>query len=43
VGLNDAQTVDILRREVRADQVVIDLVGIPGHEMPRGEYAGLCW
>jgi GDP-mannose 6-dehydrogenase len=43
VGLNDATTVEILRREVRADQVVIDLVGIPGHAMPRGEYAGLCW
>jgi GDP-mannose 6-dehydrogenase len=43
VGLNDAQTVATLRDHVRAEQLVVDLVGIPGRGLPRGRYEGLCW
>ena len=43
VGLNDSQTVDLLRQRLREDHVVIDLVGMPGRERPGGQYVGLCW
>jgi GDP-mannose 6-dehydrogenase len=43
VGLNDSQTLDLLRQHLREDHVVIDLVGMPGRERPGGQYVGLCW
>ena len=43
VGLPDAATVKALRQHVRPDQVVIDLVGMPGGGEGLARYAGLCW
>jgi GDP-mannose 6-dehydrogenase len=43
VGLPDAATVKALRQLVRPDQVVVDLVGVPGGGEGLGRYAGLCW
>lgn len=43
VGLNDAATVAALRDQVRDDQIVIDLAGIPGRGERLGRYEGLCW
>jgi GDP-mannose 6-dehydrogenase len=43
VGLNDSRTLDLLRKHVRDDHVVIDLVGIPDRQRMGGQYAGLCW
>jgi GDP-mannose 6-dehydrogenase len=43
VGLNDAATVAGLRKHVRADQTVVDLVGIPGRGEGIAGYEGLCW
>ena len=43
VGLNDAATVAGLRKHVRADQTVVDLVGIPGRGEGLPGYVGLCW
>ena len=43
VGLNDAKTFDALTRQVREDQLVVDLVNIPHRETLRGKVAGLCW
>jgi GDP-mannose 6-dehydrogenase len=43
IGLNDAKTIATLRNCIRSDQVVIDLVGIPGGGRGLGRYEGLCW
>jgi GDP-mannose 6-dehydrogenase len=43
VGLNDMPTAAALRREVRDDQIVIDLVGIPDRKNLRGKFVGLSW
>ena len=43
VGLPDTATVKALRQLVRPDQVVVDLVGVPGGGEGLGRYAGLCW
>ncbi len=43
VGLNDRLTIEALGREIRDDQIVIDLVGIPAPTGLRGECVGLCW
>ena len=43
VGLNDSRTLDLLRKHVSDDHVVIDLVGIPDRGRMGGHYAGLCW
>jgi GDP-mannose 6-dehydrogenase len=43
VGLNDAATVAALHEHARADQLVVDLVGIARRPDLRAEYAGLCW
>ena len=43
VGLNDAQTVAALKRHVRPDQIVLDLVRIPEAHGLAGQYVGLCW
>jgi GDP-mannose 6-dehydrogenase len=43
VGLNDAATVAGLRKHVRPDQLVVDLVGMPGRGEGLARYEGLCW
>jgi len=43
VGLNDARTVDALRRLARPDQLVLDLVNIRGHGTVPAKVEGLCW
>jgi len=43
VGLSDARTFDALKRLVREDQTVLDLVSIPQRETLKGSYMGLCW
>jgi GDP-mannose 6-dehydrogenase len=43
VGLSDAKIFEALARQVREDQLVIDLVNIPHRETLRGKVAGLCW
>lgn len=43
VGLNDASTLESLRGLVRSDQIVVDLVNIPGRSSWRGQHIGLCW
>ncbi len=43
VGLNDSQTAAALKRHVRPDQIVLDLVKIPDANDLAGKYVGLCW
>jgi GDP-mannose 6-dehydrogenase len=43
VGLNDRATVDGLKRCVRADQTVLDVVHIADRQGLAGNYVGLCW
>jgi GDP-mannose 6-dehydrogenase len=43
VGLSDATIFEALARHVRKDQIVLDLVNIPGRERLRGRVMGLCW
>ena len=43
VGLNDSHTLDLLRKHVRDDQAVIDLVGVRDGKPIGGRYEGLCW
>jgi GDP-mannose 6-dehydrogenase len=43
LGLADPRIFDVLKRCVRDDQVVVDLVNMPGRETLRGRYLGLCW
>ena len=43
VGLSDAQIFDTLKRLVRDDQTVLDLVNIPQPSAIRGKVMGLCW
>jgi GDP-mannose 6-dehydrogenase len=43
VGLGDRRVVQALEQLVRADQILIDLVGLPGRDKLRGEVHGLCW
>jgi GDP-mannose 6-dehydrogenase len=43
VGLNDAPLIDALHAHHRADQCVLDLVGIRDHEQLSAEYQGVCW
>jgi GDP-mannose 6-dehydrogenase len=43
VGMNDSRVLDGLSRHTRADQLVIDLIGIPAAEKMRGRVEGLCW
>src|SRR5213078_3329402 len=43
VGLGDARAVAALEQNVRADQIVVDLIKLPGRSRIRGEYVGLCW
>lgn len=43
VGLSDAATFEALKRLVREDQLVLDLVNISQREALRGQVLGLCW
>jgi GDP-mannose 6-dehydrogenase len=43
VGLSDESVFDVLRRHVRPDQVIVDLVNIPDRTALGGQYIGLCW
>jgi GDP-mannose 6-dehydrogenase len=43
VGLGDASTCEALKRLVREDQTVLDLVNMPQREALRGNVIGLCW
>lgn len=43
VGLGDSATCDSLKRLVREDQLVLDLVNMPQREALRGKVMGLCW
>lgn len=43
VGLGDPGTCDALKRLVREDQTVLDLVNMPQREALRGKVMGLCW
>jgi GDP-mannose 6-dehydrogenase len=42
VGLNDPSTIDALRRHVKREHIVVDLVRIP-RPLPECQYAGLSW
>jgi len=43
VGIGDKRTVDGLKRLARSDQVVLDLVSIPGRDDISARYLGLAW
>ncbi len=43
VGLSDRLVFEALRRHVRPDHVLVDLVNIPDGMALRGQYVGLCW
>ncbi len=43
VGLSNTPIFEALERHVRADQLVVDLVGIPQRHELRGNVTGLCW
>lgn len=43
LGLADAKIFEVMRRCVRDDQIVVDLVNMPDRAAMRGQYLGLCW
>ena len=43
VGLATRATVPVIAARARADQVVVDLVGLPHAEMNVAQYHGVCW
>lgn len=43
VGLSGNEIMDELHEHARADQFILDLVGIPDSERLEGEYRGICW
>jgi GDP-mannose 6-dehydrogenase len=43
VGLNERRVFDALKRHVRKDQIVLDLVNIPDRGSLQGAVEGLCW
>lgn len=43
VGLSGPAIFEALKRHVRDDQIVLDLVNIPQPETMRGQVVGLCW
>jgi GDP-mannose 6-dehydrogenase len=43
LGLADAKIFEVLKRCVREDQIVVDLVNMPDRDALRGQYLGLCW
>lgn len=43
VGLSDKDLVARVIEQCRPDQVVLDLIGIPGSDAIRAQYRGICW
>ena len=43
VGLQDAHTLELLKRYARDEHTILDLVRIADREGLRGRYVGLCW
>jgi GDP-mannose 6-dehydrogenase len=43
VGLNDKATIEAVHRHARADQVVLDLIGVERRPDARARQEGLCW
>jgi GDP-mannose 6-dehydrogenase len=43
VGLSDTAVLSALRESVRPDQLLLDLVSIPGRENLQVQVNGLCW
>jgi GDP-mannose 6-dehydrogenase len=43
VGLSDRRVLQALEESVRADQIVVDLVGLAGRQKLQAEVHGLCW
>jgi GDP-mannose 6-dehydrogenase len=43
VGLSDARAFEALARQVRKDQIILDLVNIPERQTLESRYMGLCW
>jgi GDP-mannose 6-dehydrogenase len=43
VGMNDRRIVEALQRQVRPDQMIVDLAGIPETRNLRCDYVGLSW
>jgi GDP-mannose 6-dehydrogenase len=43
VGLQDTRVIESLRKHVRSDQTVLDLVRISERDTLRGRYIGMCW
>lgn len=43
VGLTDPRVLDGLKRHLRDNHLVIDLVNLPAKEVLRGKVTGLCW
>jgi GDP-mannose 6-dehydrogenase len=43
VGLSDARVLDAICERARPDQLVLDLVNLPGRERMRANVEGLCW
>jgi GDP-mannose 6-dehydrogenase len=43
LGLSDERIFNALVQHVRSDQIVLDLVGLPGGKPLRGKLMGLCW
>jgi GDP-mannose 6-dehydrogenase len=42
-GIHDDKIMDCLRANLRPDQILLDLVGLPGRDTLRCEYHGICW
>jgi GDP-mannose 6-dehydrogenase len=43
VGLNERRVFDALKRHVRKDQIILDLVNVPDRESLPAALEGLCW
>jgi GDP-mannose 6-dehydrogenase len=43
LGMSHDALLDELKRHVRRDQMILDLVGVPDGRNLGGQYAGLCW
>ncbi len=43
VGLNDKELIEIIKKTVRPDQIVFDLVNFPDHGKLDCDYRGICW
>ncbi len=43
VGLNDKELIEVIKKMVRPDQIVFDLVNFPDHVKLDCDYRGVCW